>query len=370
MDAQAIVERFRSAALGIDDWCSALDALAVPTRARIGQICVSDARDGLKLNLMAGCSPDEEAAYLAARGPDPRINPRTRAVLTAPSSRCVAEADFATPALVARTPIYQDLFRRAGTPSSLAIRVDEPDGTHIVLSMQRYVPIDDVDARERRLMEAIAPGVAAAVRASLALGTGLDRDLAATLERVAAPCLLLGADMTVAALSPGAGAALGPSAGLSVGNNRLRAAVPEDQRRLERAFDLSSDPATLRPVTVAVRRCDGERGATAEFSPLPARMAGPLSRARALVMIRVPRPAADAGAADALRALFGLTPAEAEVAAMVGRGADPAAIARARGCGRETVRSQLKIIFEKTGARRQAELALLVRPHLEVNSGR
>lgn len=242
MDAGAIVERFRSAALGMEDWSAALGALAGPTRARIGQIAVLDAAGGLRFNLLAGSTPDEEAAYFAAEGPDPRVNPRARAVLTARALRCVTDLDFATPALIARTPIYRDLFRRADTPSSLGIRVDEPDGTRVILSMQRHLPIEEVDPRERRLMEAVASGAAGAIRAALTVGVGLDRDLAATLERGASPCLLLAADMTVAALSPGTEAAPGRSAGLWITNNRLRAAVPENQRRLTRAFDWGSRP--------------------------------------------------------------------------------------------------------------------------------
>lgn len=58
--------------------------------------------------------------------------------------------------------------------------------------------------------------------------------------------------------------------------------------------------------------------------------------------------------------LFGLTRAEAEVAALVGQGKSPAAIADRRGIARVTVRNQLKTIFAKTGTHRQSELVALL----------
>jgi DNA-binding CsgD family transcriptional regulator len=57
--------------------------------------------------------------------------------------------------------------------------------------------------------------------------------------------------------------------------------------------------------------------------------------------------------------LFGLTGAEARLAALLGNGHDLASIAITLGVTRETLRSQLKAVFAKTGMRRQAELVAL-----------
>lgn len=57
---------------------------------------------------------------------------------------------------------------------------------------------------------------------------------------------------------------------------------------------------------------------------------------------------------------FGLTPAEARVAALLATGADVAAIAPALGLSPATVRSHLKAAMGKTECRTQARLALLV----------
>ncbi|HEY8579042.1 MAG TPA: helix-turn-helix transcriptional regulator [Beijerinckiaceae bacterium] len=63
---------------------------------------------------------------------------------------------------------------------------------------------------------------------------------------------------------------------------------------------------------------------------------------------------------DAVGAAFGLTRAENATAAAVAEGASPAQIPAARGVSEPTVRSQLSAALEKTGTRRQSELAVLL----------
>ena len=62
---------------------------------------------------------------------------------------------------------------------------------------------------------------------------------------------------------------------------------------------------------------------------------------------------------EVLRMLYGLTPAECRVALLLGDGHAPRKIANMLGVTDNTVRSQLKSIFSKTGVRRQGELIRL-----------
>jgi DNA-binding CsgD family transcriptional regulator len=57
-----------------------------------------------------------------------------------------------------------------------------------------------------------------------------------------------------------------------------------------------------------------------------------------------------------LRATCGLTPAECRVALLLSDGHAPRVIAEMIGVTENTVRSQIKSIFSKTGVRRQSEL--------------
>jgi DNA-binding CsgD family transcriptional regulator len=66
---------------------------------------------------------------------------------------------------------------------------------------------------------------------------------------------------------------------------------------------------------------------------------------------------------DVLRARFGLTPAECRVALLLGDGHAPRKIANMIGVTDNTVRSQIKSIFSKTGVKRQGELIRLLLNH-------
>src|SRR5262249_61953262 len=61
-----------------------------------------------------------------------------------------------------------------------------------------------------------------------------------------------------------------------------------------------------------------------------------------------------------LAAAFGMAPAEARLAAQIVAGETLPEIAQREGISRETLRSRLKSIFEKTGTSRQSELVLLL----------
>jgi DNA-binding CsgD family transcriptional regulator len=61
-----------------------------------------------------------------------------------------------------------------------------------------------------------------------------------------------------------------------------------------------------------------------------------------------------------LRGVYGLTPAEAAVVDLIGRGIVPKQVARVLGVAPSTVRTHLHHAFAKTGVSRQAELAHLV----------
>lgn len=63
---------------------------------------------------------------------------------------------------------------------------------------------------------------------------------------------------------------------------------------------------------------------------------------------------------DNLRAHFDLTASEAALALHIAQGGNLAGYAEARGISRNTARNQLQVVFDKTGARRQAELVKLL----------
>jgi DNA-binding CsgD family transcriptional regulator len=73
-----------------------------------------------------------------------------------------------------------------------------------------------------------------------------------------------------------------------------------------------------------------------------------------------PITAPEAPDATLIRGLFDLTASEARVARGITRGLTIDEIATQYGVDRETIRTQIKAVFDKTGTRRQAEVASLL----------
>lgn len=130
---------------------------------------------------------------------------------------------------------------------------------------------------------------------------------------------------------------------------------------LRQCIALSSSRSILGGGALAVPR---ERLAPLVVSVLPYRHMDVLSThvsalARAIVTLFEPAaPLADSR--KSLCEFYGLTPTEADVCWRLGNGDSVERIAQEAGISRETVRSQLKRVFAKTGTHRQSDLVRLV----------
>jgi len=108
----------------------------------------------------------------------------------------------------------------------------------------------------------------------------------------------------------------------------------------------------------AIRSGDQGTGAVAHLLPVPDQVGDPSREAAVLVVAPVATPRAPDPAL--ICHLFALTTSEARVARAVTQGMSIDEIAARCGVDRETVRSQLKAVFAKTGTNRQAQLASLL----------
>lgn len=146
--------------------------------------------------------------------------------------------------------------------------------------------------------------------------------------------------------------------------DRIEIADPALRARLEPAIGLA---AALAAGTMQDRRGivvdDAAVGARFRVEIRPIRIApapGAAEAPAAMVCLhRTARQRQDvpvSGLRAALETGHGLTPAEAELALAILRGQTLAGHAAARGVSLNTVRSQLRRVFSKTGCRRQAEL--------------
>jgi DNA-binding CsgD family transcriptional regulator len=143
--------------------------------------------------------------------------------------------------------------------------------------------------------------------------------------------------------------------GLEFSREFLRTTLPQETTALQdlivagRAPVLVSlrRPSGKTPLAVLIRSLSGGRGPSSSEWPV------------AVVFVSDPDQRPDVDPA-AIRDLYGLTPAEATVASLIGVGRPVREAARRLGVQANTVRMQLKQVYAKTGARRQAGLVYLI----------
>jgi DNA-binding CsgD family transcriptional regulator len=151
--------------------------------------------------------------------------------------------------------------------------------------------------------------------------------------------------------------------GLTVASDELRAARPDETRRLARMIVESGRSALGSGVAAGgvlrLQRKSSRPAYEVLVCPLSVD-ALMLVPNRAVVAIFVSDPEAGSPPApDVFQTLYGLTPAEARVAHLLATGCGLVAVADELHVTRETVRTHLKNIFAKTGTSRQSQLVRL-----------
>ena len=143
--------------------------------------------------------------------------------------------------------------------------------------------------------------------------------------------------------------------GLEFSREFLRTALPQETSELRNlivagrapVFLALSRPSGKRPLSVLIRSLSQDRDASSSERPM------------AVVFVSDPDQRLDVDPAG-VKDLYGLTPAEAAVASLVGVGRPVLEAARRLGVQTNTVRMQLKQVYAKTGARRQSALVYLI----------
>ena len=195
---------------------------------------------------------------------------------------------------------------------------------------------------------------------------GLSAGLETALNLLPSGIILLGAKGQVVNMNRAAFALVSERDGLLVTPSGLRAERPSESSLLEKAIgegaSISNGHGLWAGGTVLVSRRNRpplqivvssirDLAITSQMVAAIVFITDPLRRQR-------PRQ-------EALRAHYGLTPAECRVALLLSDGHAPRKIANMVGVTDNTVRSQIKSIFSKTGVKRQGELIRLLLSHSE-----
>jgi DNA-binding CsgD family transcriptional regulator len=358
----AVAELFTSAAVR-GDWTEALNAFADACGAERGELIGLGSDKTIPFNWIPRFDPRAFDEFAAIDGGDPVRNPRVKEAITAPVLRSCHHLQLSSDDELRRNFAYADFCRRwdaAFGSQTTVIRDNNMMVTVATLRNRRQ----GVPATEDRLaFETLAPHVLAAVRLQINLEGQGAHLIAGAFEAVRTAAFICDSFGLVKSLTPAAEAAVqrGP---LRLKAGKLSASHPQDAAALEAAIreaviGAASPHASPRRALV-VRAPDApELFEVVEVAALPRKAFALGFEPRAVVTLRG-RPSDDAELSWLLRTAFGLTRAEAAVAAQLAGGRAREEIAAARGVSLGTVRMQIKRVFAKMNLHREAELFALI----------
>jgi DNA-binding CsgD family transcriptional regulator len=342
-------EDFVAAALEPARWGEALAHLAAATGSDMAQLIGFGSGFDISFNWINGGQQAMSDAIL----PLPtETNFRVAAARRFPSQAILDERHYeaVVPTLPSRE--YVELCREWDIPYGCQTNLREQADGLIGLALLRSERNGRTTARERALFDRARRDAAAAVSLQIGLEEQGYRLIAGAFEAMSSACFVLDRAMRVRATTPQAEALL--SAGrLRLSDGRPSARGDKGDALARAMRDLHLGAGASRRVILA-----GEPGASAlsiQVHRLPRREWDLGFAPHAILLATQADPVA--GQQDAgLRAAFGLTTTEAEIALMLARGMVRPAICAARGISNETLRSHLRAIYAKLGVRREAEV--------------
>ncbi|MFC3440244.1 helix-turn-helix transcriptional regulator [Sphingobium rhizovicinum] len=347
---------FLSAALEPEKWDDALRAMAEATGSRHGQM-IGFGASAASFNWISDIDESilTKSAMIDQGAPD--LNFRVAADRLPDRPAIVHEAHYDIARQSLRADDYLDLCSDFDIFNGCQAKLTAGQDHMIGLALLR----DSKDGRTTQDQRDLFADIAGHARTAVRLQQAIEKQgfalLAGTFESMERACWLLDATGRVGGMTPRAEALLSSSR-IRLSDGWLASDRADETRAILRAVRTIVDPPARAADPVALAEADGGVGIMLEFYPLPvAPWALPFAP-RAIVIARVG--AASDRHVQMLTRTFRLTPAEADIAIRLAAGQSRADIAAARGVSTETLKAQLRSIYEKTGCNRESQLVRIV----------
>lgn len=284
------------------------------------------------------------------------LDPLPSLLAKRPAGRAIVLDTTTHPAYVAQCELSTGFLRPQGIDHLIAAQWREPGGTLWVVGVLRFhgsAPFTIAQGREfERLIHHWRVGSACPPPAGFDAGNETSRrsrrscDIAAQLD---IPLIAVDTRLAVVWANPAAREACGTAWAVLFDERTKHPAKLAVRRHLQEL------------VLACLRQCsETEAIVTAEDGTWFA-AAAPLNGRPGLALLRLTAMHhLGRGLRGRLQRLFGLTTAEAETTVLLANGGSLEAIAEARGVSVDTVRTQLRRVFTKTGIHRQGELVCAV----------
>lgn len=351
--AEPLIDRIHESAFAPELWPGILDELAQIAEARGGALCAFNAA---ALHWTASASICELWTSYTGEGWAMHGQRRAR-LFGARYPGFLGEHDLYTTEELDRDPIYRDFLRSRGYGWSAATAIPIPTGDRIVLRLERDFVRGPVESAVLRRLDLLRPHLARSAMVSARMQMERARVASETLALIGLPALVLN------------------NQGMVLAANQLIAALDGfiRWRTMDRVSLKDSSADTL--FRQAVATLDLEGAATVRSFPVREADAGALMVAHvipirgaardvfarcAAVLVMTPVTIPRTPPVELVQSLFDLSPAEARVARGLAVGETVETLASAGDVSRNTVRSQLRAVLEKTGCGRQAEVVSLL----------
>ena len=374
-DYDLLVDLLYEGALDAKPWQKALPALRQSFDAQVVSLVLrppSDVDGGVILNCVRpapGLEPDgdsladpsdwEARAYREQFfALDPFVN--------LPQDKIVALEDILSDKDLVASDYYQHYLQPTGLFRILGVDTLEPGGMLARLRVSRRETEPRFSEAERELLARITPHLRRAIQvyASLNRATS-ERDVyAGAVDQLSVATLILDEKGRLLNHNALAGAILDEADGLLLKEQHLHIEGRDLNKALQEALSdvirAQQDGATAVVRALRVRRSGERADLGLVIRPVPPSDRGQ-GQAIPSVAIFVSDPdLRESASQQILGELFGLTPAEANLAILLARGLSLSEASATQHISLHTSRSQLNSVFSKTGVSRQAELVRLV----------
>lgn len=283
-----------------------------------------------------------------------------------PLDQVIALEDILPDTELMASDYYLHYLEPIGLFRILGVDTGEPSGLLARMRISRRRDEPAFSSRDRELLENLTPHLRQATRIYASLHRmASERDIyAGAVDQLSVATIILDEKARLLNANAMAWALLKESDGLSLRGEHLHIEGRNTNKELQAALSsvIQAQQAGKASVVRALRvpRPGGRSALGLVIRPVPASewgegQAGP----SAAVFISDPDQR-DSASQQTLGELFGLSPAEANVAILLARGLSLAEVSDTQNISPHTARAQLKSIFAKTGVSRQAELVRML----------
>jgi DNA-binding CsgD family transcriptional regulator len=362
-----VVDAIYDAAIAEDQWGEALTKIAGVASCRTGLVQVFDPTlNTTQVVTTLGFQDADVRAYETHYGA--RDLWRNAANRSVPPMRATIFTDLIPEKVWERSEIWNDWVRSSvGAFYCLAGKMLLPGQRLGYIGIHRPHGAQDFATKDAAVLQKLLPHLRRAllVRGSLAEANGARLRALDALDALAIGVIFVDAGCRVVHANAAAEAILARNDGLRRdAGGRLIATVNGESQRLHRLVAEAAPRAVGLPSTaggaIGITRAEPSGSLALMVSPLPAERL-PLVGTRPMAMLFVSDPQARTSApAETLMALYGLTAAEARLAAALGTGRTVEDAARNLHITLNTARWHLKHVFHKLGVSHQTELVALL----------